>query len=67
MMTLINLKPDSCRYIVSGDERPTWYCGETAQEGSSYCHAHHAICYQPIKSRHDAGVAQQPKEAARLT
>ena len=67
MMTLINLKDNSCRYIVSGDERPTWYCGETAQDGSIYCAEHHKICYQPIKSRHSAEVAQRPKEAARLT
>ena len=67
MMTLINLKPDSCRYIVSGDERPVWYCGETAQDGSSYCPAHHRICYTPIKPRHPGEVAQRRREPARLT
>jgi hypothetical protein len=67
MMTLINLKSDSCRFIVSGDERPTWYCGETAKDGSSYCPEHHAVCYQPIKSRHDAEVAQRHREPARQT
>jgi hypothetical protein len=57
MMTIINLKPDSCRFIVSEDgAKTTYYCGETAQGGSSYCPTHHNICYVPAK--------QKTKEAA---
>lgn len=45
------LAADSCRYI-TGDPRsgPAIYCGHPRADGSSFCSAHHKICYRPPSS-----------------
>ena len=45
---LIDLKRTSCRFIVSGDDTPIKYCGETQDRGA-YCRDHYKICYYPAK------------------
>lgn len=42
-ITLLDLKKNQCRYPVQ--ERPYFFCGHQKQEGSSYCPAHHALCW----------------------
>ncbi len=44
MLTITKLKESSCRFLVRGH---THYCGEQKRPGSSYCPAHHALCYIP--------------------
>lgn len=43
--TLMQLRPDSCRYIIyMGEKRETLYCGAPKERGS-YCKSHGALCY----------------------
>lgn len=40
-VSLMNLKPGTCRWPVSGDGAATMFCGEPqANDGCSYCEAH---------------------------
>jgi len=45
---LLDLKLNSCRFIISGDETPVKYCGEMQTRGS-YCAEHYSICYYPAR------------------
>ena len=47
-ITLMKLKPSSCRYIVGKNaDDESLFCGE--QRGtSSYCKTHHKLCYTPL-------------------
>lgn len=45
-LTLLDLGPGQCRYPTSPDfARDVRFCGHGAKEGSSYCPAHHALCF----------------------
>lgn len=46
-LTLLDLKPNSCRAIVS--ERPTRFCGEPVLAGRSWCAHHRALYFQPAQ------------------
>lgn len=51
---LMQLKPLSCRYIVSGWlPKEYMFCNEVQKEGSSYCLYHHYKCYVPKSSIRD--------------
>jgi len=47
-ITLMKLKPSSCRYIIGKNVDDEFlFCGE--QRGtSSYCKTHHKLCYTPL-------------------
>jgi len=45
---LLDLKMDSCRFIVSDDNDPVCYCGKKIMR-SSYCEDHYKRCYTPSK------------------
>jgi hypothetical protein len=47
-ITLMKLKPSSCRYIIGKNvDDESLFCGE--QRGtSSYCKTHHKLCYTPL-------------------
>jgi hypothetical protein len=47
-ITLMKLKPSSCRYIIGRNvDDESLFCGE--QRGtSSYCKTHHKLCYTPF-------------------
>jgi hypothetical protein len=48
---LMQLKSQSCRYVVSGAAaKDLLFCNEPKWGGSSYCHKHHYICYVPKSS-----------------
>ena len=42
---LLELAEGECRY--PSDESPTTFCGHPQRKGSSYCAAHHALCWVP--------------------
>jgi len=42
---LLDLADGSCRY--PSDAAPITFCGHPKQAGSSYCPAHHEICWRP--------------------
>lgn len=45
---------EQCRYVVAdGDEFA--FCSERKRDGSSYCEAHHSLCYRKIDGRRRAG------------
>lgn len=45
---LMDLKLDSCRFIISSDDDPVKYCGhQKARE--SYCAEHYSLCYYPAR------------------
>jgi len=47
--TLLNLRFDSCRFIVEqGDPYQTRYCNKEISR-SSYCEEHYKICYVPTR------------------
>lgn len=49
-LDILELKYDSCRYIVGRDKnRGALYCG-AAIDKSSYCKEHHFLCYYPPKN-----------------
>jgi hypothetical protein len=51
---LMALKLYSCRYVVSGAVAKDFlFCNDTQMAGSSYCQAHHYICYVPKSSIRD--------------
>lgn len=57
-ITLMKLKPSSCRYIIGRNaDDESLFCGEQRTE-SSYCKTHHKLCYTPstrLKEKpHDA-------------
>jgi len=45
-LSLIELDEHQCRYPQG--EGPFLFCGQPAQEDSSYCSYHHRICYFPV-------------------
>jgi len=45
---LLDLKLNSCRFIVSGEDTAVRYCGEE-QSRSAYCAEHYSICYYPAR------------------
>jgi hypothetical protein len=48
---LIQLKSNSCRFVVSGVMAKDFlFCNEPKWGGSSYCEKHHYICYIPKSS-----------------
>lgn len=46
---ILDLKPSSCRYVVSDDAADGVYCGATRTH-KAYCAAHAALCYVKEKS-----------------
>jgi len=51
---LMDLNPQSCRYIVSGNiPKEFMFCNEVKKDGSSYCLYHHYKCYVPKSSIRD--------------
>lgn len=47
---ILNLRRDSCRFIVEdGDEKQTRYCNQKIHR-ASYCQEHYKICYYTSKS-----------------
>ena len=48
-VTIMALKTNSCRYIVTqGDVTETRYCGQNIAR-SSYCKTHYRMCYTPVR------------------
>lgn len=45
-VTLMQLKEKSCRYPLDNH----MFCGQVAQENSSYCPGHHSLCTIPVQS-----------------
>ena len=43
-LSIFDLAQNSCRYPVTEDS-PFLYCGHAQQKDSSYCAAHHRVCY----------------------
>jgi hypothetical protein len=43
-LSLTDLTSTTCKFITSGDDQPTEYCGHSISE-RSYCAAHYQICY----------------------
>jgi len=55
MKTLLELEGGDCRYPF-GDSAPYLFCGDLAQDKSSYCPRHHRMCWvvpisTPAKAR----------------
>jgi len=48
-VTLMRLRPWSCRYPLEDDERGVSmrFCGEPADAGSPYCASHRKLCFVP--------------------
>jgi hypothetical protein len=46
MKTLLELEDGDCRYPF-GESAPYLFCGDPAQDKSSYCAGHHEICFKP--------------------
>lgn len=44
----------TCRYIYGDPRGKHGYCPERAKEGSSYCEAHHAVCYVHLRGKEAA-------------
>ena len=49
-ITMLELRLMSCRFIISDENKPVRYCGETAHN-ASYCKHHYSICYYPPKKK----------------
>ena len=50
--TLDQLRLRDCRYVIGApDGMQTVYCAENAKPDSSYCEAHHKLCYYPAKDQ----------------
>jgi hypothetical protein len=49
-LTLMDLDPDSCRYIVT-DDTPFLFCGAAIEPDRPYCSLHCGIAYVPPKKR----------------
>lgn len=47
-LTFDQLEANSCRYPYG--EKEIVFCGHDQQAGSSYCAAHHALCWRPATS-----------------
>lgn len=47
MITLLDLKPEHCRWPIAGAGETTVFCGAATKENSSYCPTHHAVAYLP--------------------
>lgn len=45
---LMDLKLNSCRFIVSPDDTPVKYCGHNIDR-ESYCLEHYSLCYYPAR------------------
>jgi len=45
---LVDLKRTSCRFIISGEDPVTRYCGDEQNRGA-YCEYHYKICYYPAR------------------
>lgn len=58
-VTLMELRHNSCRFIVAEDEAPI-YCGRTRTRGP-YCAEHYAVCYVPVRK----AMARKIEAAAR--
>lgn len=55
-ITLAELGPNDCRFPFG--DREFNFCGQTQQEGSSYCSVHHAICWvKPLPNRRAGRIA----------
>jgi len=52
-VALVDLQRHHCRYI-PGDPRAGGpiYCGDRREPGSSFCPAHHLLCYMPAERRY---------------
>lgn len=47
-LTFDQLEANSCRY--PAEKGPITFCGHDQKPGSSYCPAHHFLCWMPAKS-----------------
>jgi GcrA cell cycle regulator len=50
-LTLVDLKPSSCRWVCNDPRDGALYCGAKAIPGKAWCREHHAIVYQPWHPR----------------
>jgi len=55
MKRILDLEDGDCRFPF-GESAPYLFCGDPAQEKSSYCPAHHVKCWhrlqpRPVKAR----------------
>jgi hypothetical protein len=63
-VSLVDLGPRSCRWIVNGlNGRDDLFCGAPKEVEHSYCSAHHALAYVPYTARH--GTALRSAERIR--
>lgn len=44
LLTLVELKEESCRYPFGSIYTTLTFCGQTKKQGSSYCDLHHSRC-----------------------
>lgn len=49
-ITLFDLRLSTCRFIISEEGKPVFYCGKTTSK-SSYCENHYNICYKKVTTR----------------
>jgi GcrA cell cycle regulator len=49
-IAFFDLKPIHCRFP-HGDGMTATFCGQSVQDGSSYCGFHHTLCYTPLQRR----------------
>lgn len=49
-LTFDQLEASSCRYPDGGGDDPITFCGHEQRAGSSYCPAHHFLCWKPPQS-----------------
>jgi hypothetical protein len=50
MKTLMELEDNDCRFPF-GDSAPFLFCGDPAQDKSSYCTHHHTECWHPVQPK----------------
>lgn len=44
MFNILECTANMCRYALT-DDKPHFFCGETTNEGQSYCPTHYRLCY----------------------
>ncbi len=44
-VTLFDLAPRCCRFVIGEDAKGARFCGETKRDASPYCPDHHLRCY----------------------
>ena len=57
---------DGCRYITGHNGTAQW-CGAAVRDGSSYCRAHHDLCYIPKGSTAEQHAVQHIARLAAAT